>query len=362
MATRLGWRAAGRWAARGREARAASWEDVEGARQAGPARWRRGRLAGSIRSGAVSCSRIRPALVDDALDAAGHAAQPRRRLAVRHGRARLVSAWCVEQHQAAGVVATRAAPSPGGASSVGVDRRPPKLACSTPWRDSWCWPPRVSGASIRPACPRSAPSCRRRSRALPRRCAAADHSIRPACSVVSVPRARSPCSTTGRAAGPGRRRWGVVGDHERALEAAGLSPPSCTNQPPGSGRRPVTTPSTVTCWSSRAARPCPGRRRSRARRPARGAGDRAGSQPATRQAASSRAKRTRGTACMQAAGRAGPTRRRCPEAAARAGRPAYFRLSSIQSTVAITCSSVSAGLPPLAGITRNCQKPSIEWR
>lgn len=30
---------------------------------------------------------------------------------------------------------------------------------------------------------------------------------------------------------------------------------------------------------------------------------------------------------------------------------AYLRLSSIQSTVALTCSSVSAGLPPLAGIT-----------
>gem|GEM_PF-5496824 len=29
----------------------------------------------------------------------------------------------------------------------------------------------------------------------------------------------------------------------------------------------------------------------------------------------------------------------------------YFRFSSIQSTEALTCSSVSAGLPPLGGIT-----------
>src|SRR5690606_38708943 len=45
------------------------------------------------------------------------------------------------------------------------------------------------------------------------------------------------------------------------------------------------------------------------------------------------------------------------EDAARGRRPwwfaccAYLRLSSIQSTVAWTCSSVSAGLPPLGGIT-----------
>src|SRR5690606_29461632 len=43
--------------------------------------------------------------------------------------------------------------------------------------------------------------------------------------------------------------------------------------------------------------------------------------------------------------------------AARAWRPAYLRLSSIHWTVAMTCSSVRAGLPPLAGIT-----PALPWK
>ena len=52
------------------------------------------------------------------------------------------------------------------------------------------------------------------------------------------------------------------------------------------------------------------------------------------------------------------TRRRRPEAASPGGvmRPAYFRLSTIHFTVAATCSSVSAGLPPRAGI-----RPASPW-
>ena len=156
---------------------------------------------------------------------------------------------------------------PGTASSLGCQRRPSKLAISSPKRSSVCVPLSVSGASMRTSMPssgsQSAGSAVSTVGAIwpvPRGW------ITGACSAVSVsspPALRSPTMPRTRTRSPEAMAGAGTPSSKatnRASEVVACpSPASCTKKPPRPGKVAVTMPSSVTVWPSSALRapsPC----------------------------------------------------------------------------------------------------------